>query len=208
LGEEIATRGFVDPVLLALPRGGVAVAHAVAQVLRIAFEVLLVRKIGSPRDPEFGIGAIAEDLVPFFPPRALAMYDVEGDDVRQVVEAERLELQRRLNLYRPGQGLPPLRDRTVLIIDDGLATGVTAVAAARFLRRQSPRRLVLAVPVAPREIARFVAEAFDEIVCPYRPANFSGVAQWYEEFDQVDDDEVLSLLGRAHRQGQVREDGV
>ncbi|MBL3670079.1 phosphoribosyltransferase [Streptomyces sp. M2CJ-2] len=206
-GRELAERlrgmrgdgALPEAVVLALPRGGVPVAQEVAEVLEAPLDVLVVRKIGAPFHREVGVGAMAGDEVPLFDPSTLRALGLSEADLDSVVERERVELRRREQLYRQGRPAPELRGRTVIVVDDGLATGSTARAALRFVRRQAPARAVLAVPVgSPESVERMRAEA-DEVVCPHRPAGFMAVGEWYADFDQLTDEDVLTALHR--RQG-------
>lgn len=205
-GHELAERlrarrdegALPDPVVLALPRGGVAVAQEVARVLDAPLDVLVVRKIGAPFHEEYGLGAMAGDEVPLFDPDALGRLGLSEEDLAPVVERERTELRRREALYRQGRPAPELEDRTVIVVDDGLATGSTARAALRSVRRQNPARLVFAAPVAAPEGAELMRREADEVVCLSEPAGFMAVGQWYDDFEQLTDDDVLTALQRHH----------
>lgn len=203
-GRELAVRvldwaaatdgGLTDPLVLALPRGGVPVAAEVARALDAPLDVLVVRKIGVPGRPEVGIGAIAGEEPPVFDRQAMEMLGLTESRLAADVARERSELHRREDLYRQGRPAPDVEGRTVLVVDDGLATGVTARAALRHLRAQGPARLVLAVPVGSREAADALLREADDLLCLYRPDHFQAVGQWYEEFAQVSDDEVIATL--------------
>ncbi|GGN49890.1 phosphoribosyltransferase [Streptomyces albiflavescens] len=183
-----------DPVVLALPRGGVAVAREVARALEAPLDVFVVRKIGAPFQEEYGIGAIAGDDPPLFDKRALDRLGLTEESLAGVVAREREELRRREERYRQGRPAPQLRGKTVILVDDGLATGSTARAALRAVRRQAPGRVVLAVPVgSPRGVDRMREEA-DDVVCLYRPSSFMAVGEWYQDFEQLTDDDVLDAL--------------
>lgn len=205
LAQEIADhaeRGsFVDPVVLALPRGGVPVAAEVSAALGAELGILVVRKVGAPGQPELGVGAIAEGGEPVFDGRTLRMLALRPADVSDVAAAEEAELARRVRRYRGDRPPADVRGRAAIVIDDGLATGVTARAALRALARRDPALLVLAVPVgAPGTVADLRAEA-DLVVCPHQPVPFTAVGEWYDDFAQVGDDEVLAVLARAWHTG-------
>jgi predicted phosphoribosyltransferase len=186
-----------SPVVVALPRGGVPVAEEVAAALDAPLEFLAVRKLGAPHNPEYGIGAIAEGGTRVFDAEALAVLGIDGAALAQIAERELDELNRRVRAYR-GSRLPlPLRGRTVVVVDDGVATGVTDTAALRAIRCQLPRRLVLAVPVCAPDSAARLREEADEVICLTEPALLRGVGQWYDDFSQVSDREVIAALGTA-----------
>lgn len=208
-GRELAERLAVladklpDPVVLALPRGGVAVAAEVARALGAPLDVLVVRKIGVPHHEEYGVGAITGDDPPLYDHAILAGLGLTEESLAPVVDRERRELRRREERYRQGRPPPDLKDRTVIIVDDGLATGATARAALRHVRRAAPARVVLAVPVAaPQSLALLGGEA-DDVVCPHQPRDFAAVGQWYDDFAQLTDEDVLdALYGQRRRAGE------
>lgn len=187
-----------DPVVLALPRGGVPVAAEIAHTIGAPLDVLVVRKVGAPQHKEFGIGAVAEGGVTIRDEAAMRMVGVSADRFEQLAADERCELERRVLLYRGDRALPDLTDRDVVLVDDGLATGVTAEAAIVAVQSLGARRVVLAAPVSAADTAsRLSAKA--DVVCLVAPARFSAVGEWYEDFDQTTDSEVLDLLDRARR---------
>ncbi|MGW0927966.1 phosphoribosyltransferase [Streptomyces sp. NPDC002644] len=187
-----------EPVVLALPRGGVPVGAEVARALGVPLDVLVVRKIGIPGHRETGIGAVVGDDPPLFDGRSLEMLGLTEERLAADVAREREELRRRSLRYRGDRPAPDVRRRAVILVDDGLATGATARAALRHLRRRDPSRLVLAVPVgAPEAVSALRAEA-DDVVCLRQPPDFRAVGLWYDDFEQVSDEEVVDLLN-AHR---------
>ncbi|MDX2682782.1 phosphoribosyltransferase [Streptomyces sp. NY05-11A] len=200
LADELRARqdqgALPDPLVLALPRGGVTVAAEVARVLHAPLDVLVVRKIGAPFQEELGVGAITGDEA-LFDDDVLGRLGLSRSRLAPVVERERTELRRREGLYREGRPALDLRGRTVIVVDDGLATGVTARAALRSVWRRAPRRVVLAVPVgAPEAVLLLRAEA-DDVICLHQPAHFMAVGLWYEDFQQLTDADVLDALRTA-----------
>jgi putative phosphoribosyl transferase len=185
-------RGQPGVVVLGLPRGGVPVAYEVAKALGAPLDVYLVRKLGTPGHEELAMGAIADgDVVALN--RDIADC-VPGDVVQQVIRREARELRRQGEAYRSGRARLDVAGRTVVLVDDGLATGASMRAAVEALRGFSPLKIVVAVPVAPEGIRRQFAEAVDEVVCVMTPEPFTAVGAGYRDFTQVEDDEVTSLL--------------
>jgi len=183
-----------EPLVIALPRGGVPVGFEIARALAAPLDILLVRKLGAPFNPEFGIGAIAEGGVRFVRSEDAELVGVSGKELEAVVARESAELERRQRLYR-GEGEPlPVEGRTAILVDDGIATGGTAVAAAQALKARGAAKVILAVPVAPPGTEERLAGDFDEIVCLEQPHGFFGIGQFYVDFGQVGDEEVIDLL--------------
>ncbi|HEX7735970.1 MAG TPA: phosphoribosyltransferase [Ktedonobacteraceae bacterium] len=184
-------------LILALPRGGVPVAFAVASALHVPLDLFLVRKLGVPGQEELALGAIATGNVRVLNNDVVQSLRISEQTIEQIARREEQELARRERLYRDDRPPPDLRDRIIILIDDGLATGASMRAAARAVRRQHPARLVVAVPVAaPSACEEFQSEA-DEVICTYTPEPFYGVGWWYHDFAQVSDREVHNLLARA-----------
>jgi putative phosphoribosyl transferase len=201
-GRQLARRlpayaGRPDLVVLGLPRGGVPVAYEVARELRAPFDVFLVRKLGVPGHPELAMGAIAEGGVEVLNDDIIHDLAIPQKIVQQVAVRERMELERRDVLYRGGRPLPAVRGRTVVLVDDGLATGSTMQAAVTALQRLEPARIVVAVPVGARDTCDRLGRFADEVVCLIAPEPFQAVGLWYEEFTQIADDEVKRLLTLA-----------
>jgi putative phosphoribosyl transferase len=185
-----------QPLVMALPRGGAAVAREVARGLSAPLDVLVTRKIGYPSQPELGVGAVAEGGEPVYDESLLRQLGLTVADLEPVAERERAELARRVAVYRRGRPPPVVRGRAVIVVDDGLATGVTARAALRALRAGGATRTVLAVPVgSPGSVADLAAEA-DDVVVLAVPQAFRAVGEWYISFGQLTDDDVLEALER------------
>ncbi|MGZ5326069.1 MAG: phosphoribosyltransferase family protein [Solirubrobacterales bacterium] len=204
-GAELAQRLMSlresDPVVVALPRGGVPVAHEVAAALEAPLDVLVVRKLGAPANPELGIGAVAEDGTGVIDHRAVRALGVSDTELREILDRETAELRRRADLYRGERAPLELAGRTVILVDDGVATGVTNTAALRAIRTRGPKQIVLAVPVCAPEVAEMLAVEADQVVALLRPPALGGVGRWYEDFSQVPDDEVLRLLHSSDGNG-------
>jgi len=188
------------PVVVALPRGGVPVGFEVARLLQAPLEVLAVRKLGAPGNPEFGVGAISEDGNAVLDTETARRVGMTQELLDLTVAREVRELRRRVARYRDGRTPLDVRGRTVIVVDDGLATGLTDLAAVRALRARGAERIVVAVPVGARESVALLAEEADEIVCHSIPHDFLGVGRWYRDFSPVADEEVLALLAAASDQ--------
>jgi predicted phosphoribosyltransferase len=189
--------GRDDVVVLALPRGGVPVAYEVAKALRAPLDVFTVRKLGVPGNPELAMGAIATGGVLVLDQQLIQMLGIDRSELERAVTAELRELERREAAYR-GERVPPdLTGKTVILVDDGLATGSTMRAAALAVRQLNPARIVVAVPVAAEETCDAFRDVVDEIVCGITPRPFQAVGIWYDDFAQTSDEEVHELLARA-----------
>ena len=183
-----------QPVVLGLPRGGVPVAFEVARALQAPLDVIVVRKLGLPSQPELAMGAIGEGGVRVLNDEVIALAGVRESQLNEVERRERAELERRASRFRGARPPTPLTGRTVIVVDDGLATGSTALAALRVARAHGARRVVLAVPVAPAETLREMLNDADEVVCVDSPANMYAIGTQYTDFAQISDDEVVHLL--------------
>ena len=193
-----------QPIVVALPRGGVPVAREIATALGAPLDVLAVRKLGAPSNPELGMGAVAEDGTGVIDQATVSALGVTEDELRSIIDRETAELRRRVALYRGERPAFDLAGRTVIVVDDGVATGVTDTAALRAVRRHQPEHVVLAVPVCAPEVADRLAEEADEIVTLLTPRSLDGVGRWYRDFSQVPDDEVLRLLHSSNGNGGPR----
>jgi predicted phosphoribosyltransferase len=194
-------RDWQDPVVLALPRGGVPVAAEVARELDAPLDILVVRKIGHPRHEEFAIGALASGGTMVLNPETDSFLgEVSPAEVDRIAQRERAELERRESLYRGDHAPVAVEGREVILVDDGLATGATMRAAVQAVRQLGPARVTVAVPVGAHESCDALRSVADSVVCIRTPEPFGGVAQWYSDFPQTSDDEVRSLLAAAKRQ--------
>lgn len=199
LAEQLAELELQRPIVLALPRGGVPVAYEVARALHAPLDVFLVRKLGAPGQRELGIGAVAPGGVRILNDMAVHALGVSEREIEQITAEETAELERRLLRFRGDRPMPDLQGRTVVLVDDGLATGVTALAAIRALRRLEPGRVVLAVPVCAPETAEALRPEVDGVVCVHTPRDFVAVGLWYRDFSPTLDEEVIDLLDRARQ---------
>jgi putative phosphoribosyl transferase len=197
LADRLVALGLEDPVVLGLPRGGVPVAIEVARRLDAQVEVFVARKIGAPAQPELGIGAVAEGSDEAVTTEIAPHIGVDQAGLEELAVVVRDEIRRRVAAYRGDRALPELAGRDVVLVDDGLATGVTAHAALNALRKHQPRRLVVAVPTSPPESASRLARYADEVVWVIAPEPFFAVGEWYEDFRQVTDQEVIAMLAAA-----------
>ncbi|MFG3496440.1 phosphoribosyltransferase [Streptomyces sp. NPDC047928] len=194
--EWVGDHDLTGVVVLALPRGGVPVAAEVAGALHVPLDVLVVREIAVPGSPDVGIGAIVGEEPPLFDPVAMQALHVSEDKLGADVARERVELHRREALYREGRPAPTVRGRSVVLVGDGLATGITARAALRHLRRREPARLILAVPVCAPTTAAALRDEADDVICLREPSDFTAVQEWYADFGQVSDGDVIADLRR------------
>ncbi len=196
--ELLKFRGS-DPLVLALPRGGVPVGCEIARCLGATLDVIAVRKIGSPHQPELGVGAIVDGEKPqvLLDESLCASLHLTRDDLEPIIERERAEMQRREAVYRAGRPAVEARGRTVIVVDDGIATGSTLRAVLTALRQRGASRVVVAVPVAAPEALRQVRQIADDVVCLHAPPWFRAVGQFYEDFSATTDEEVVRLLEAA-----------
>jgi putative phosphoribosyl transferase len=194
LAERLVHLAGEEPIVVGLPRGGVPVAAEIARGLGAPLDVVLVRKVGAPQRAELAAGAVGEDGVTVQNLGVLRELGLSWGELHDQVEWERAEVRRRASLLRPGRGRAELGGRTVILVDDGIATGSTVVAALRVVEGLGARRKILAVPVGPADVVDRMGELTDEVVCLQAPARFRAVGQWFQDFRQVSDDEVRGLL--------------
>lgn len=187
-----------DVLVLALPRGGVPVAYEVARALNAPLDVILVRKLGVPGHEELAMGAIASGGTRLLNESVVRALRIKPEIIDQVAQTEQAELERREREYRDDRPQPDVRGKTIIVIDDGLATGASMRAAVVAIRRRRPARLIVAVPVAAASTCEEFRCEVDEVVCAFTPEPFHAVGLWYEDFSQTTDEEVRNLLERAH----------
>ncbi len=200
LAERLASYRDKDGVLVfGLARGGVPVAWEIAASLHAPLDVFLVRKLGVPRWPELAMGALASGGGLVMNDHVVSSLQVSDEQVREVIASETAELSRREQAYRGGRPMADPHGKTVIVVDDGIATGASMLAAVRALRTADPQSVVVAVPVGPQSTCGELAQEADEVVCATMPAGFEAVGQAYEDFHQVNDDEVRELLNTPTR---------
>lgn len=199
LAERLGHLAGPDTVVVGLPRGGIPVAEHVARALGAPLDVIIVRKLGVPRQPELGMGAIGEDGVRVINDEVVRVSGATPEQIAAVEERERTELSRRARRFRGGRTRLGLAGRVVIVVDDGIATGSTARAACEVARAEGASRVVLAVPVAPKDWTERLAGSADEFVSVHTPGDFAAIGQFYDDFRQTTDDEVLACLGRSGR---------
>lgn len=199
LGKQLAAMNISNPVVLALPRGGVPVAAEVAKALKAPLDLLLVRKIGVPWQPELAAAAVVDgerpDLV--LNDEVMAMAGLRHAEIEDLMKAQLAEIGRRRKLYLGSRAPEKVEGRSAIVVDDGIATGTTVRAALAALRRRQPKRLILAVPVAPGDSVAELEGEVDDLVCLQQPAPFFAIGQFYADFHQVQDDEVVALMKAA-----------
>jgi putative phosphoribosyl transferase len=200
LAAELKALSLERPVVFALPRGGVPVGLEVARALHAPLELLAVRKLGAPGNPELAVGAVAEDGTGVFDARSAELLGVTPEMLDTAIAHESRELLRRVQRYRSGRPPVDVKQRTAIVVDDGIATGMTELAAVRALRKSQAAAIVVAVPVGSEEALAMLGEEADRVICLRVPARLYGVGMWYEDFKPVSDDEVLAMLGEARAQ--------
>lgn len=183
-----------DVIVLALPRGGVPVAHPVAEKLKAPMDLCLVRKLGVPDQEELAMGAIAMDGEPVLNEAIIAQCSISYEDLQEIITQKRDEISVRNKLYRNNKSAPNVKNKIVIIIDDGIATGATLRAAIQVIKTQHPKKIIIAVPVADKTICDELSAMVDEMICLYQPSHLMSVGYWYENFDQTTDEEVIALM--------------
>jgi predicted phosphoribosyltransferase len=196
-----ALKGVVgnDALVLAIPRGGVVVGYEIAKALGLKLDVIIPRKIGAPGNPELAIGAVAEDGTTILDEKLVRLLDVSKEYIAEESERQRMEISRRMKLYRGKASYPSLKNREVIIVDDGIATGSTMKAALSSIRRREAKKIVVAVPVGPESTIEELEKEADKVVCLLTPEPFYAIGQFYSMFDQTSYEEVNSLLRNSRK---------
>ena len=185
------------PHVLALARGGVPIGFEISTVLNCPLDVLAVRKVGIVGDPEFGIGAISEGGVRVLDHATIEIMEIDQKDLNSTIELQELELQKMIKLYRDGKPLPDLTGKTSVIVDDGMATGISARAAIEAVKKLNPNKIIIATPVCPLDTRRSLQVLVDNVICLASPYQFSAVGVWYKNFEQVSDEEVVKIINQT-----------
>lgn len=203
LAEALQPYAGREPIVLALPRGGVPVGYEVARALRAPLDVCVVRKVGVPWQAELGLGAVAEGGQVYIDRESVRALGISEQELSRAIETQRLEVAQRVRMFRGDRPLLDLRGRTILLVDDGIATGGTVHAAIASIRQRHPAELVLAVPVASAQALHELASEVDEQVVLLAPNDLQAIGLWYDDFAQVPDAEVISLLERAGQPSSI-----
>jgi predicted phosphoribosyltransferase len=201
LADALKTHTFADGLVLAIPRGGVVVGFEVAEAL-VFFGVIIPRKIGAPGNPELAIGAMTEDGIAILDENLMSYLNVPDDYVERESETQKLEIQRRMQLYRQNEPYPNLKGRDVIVVDDGIATGATMKAALASVKNKGAKSVTAAVPVGPPSTIEELKRQADLVVCLFMPESFYAIGEFYDDFGQTSDYEVMDLL-RKNRQNHV-----
>lgn len=200
LAQKLLENQISNALVLALPRGGVPIGLEVAKALNAPLDVLVVRKLGSPFNPEFGIGAVAPENVIVLDQNSIDYLGISSEEIKKIILKEQQEMERRIKLYRGEQPVPEVKGKTVVLVDDGLATGVTARAAIKAILRHNPQKLIVAMPVCALDAVEGIKTLIrpqDEIICLSTPYDFAAVGSWYQNFEQLSDQEVIEMLEQA-----------
>ncbi len=200
-GQELAKKLLKykdkDIIILAIPRGGVVIAYEIAKALNSPLDLIIPRKIGAPYQPELAIGAVTQDGTIILNEDIVNYLPIPNGYIEAEAEKQKLEIERRLIKYRGNAIEPNVENKIVIIVDDGIATGATMLAAIASIRKKNPLEIVVAIPVAPAETLKKIKEYADEIVCLYTPEPFFAIGQFYEKFEQLEDEEVIEILNKS-----------
>jgi len=204
LAEQLRTYEPEEPLILALPRGGVPIGYEIAKELHAPLDVLIVRKVGAPWNPELGIGAVAAGMQ-MLDEGALHALHISPSELEQIIEQEKEEVNRRSRIYRQEKPFPKITGKTIILVDDGIATGGTIRMAVQVILQLKPRKLILAVPVGPQDVIQALQDQVDDLICLDSPQYFYALSTFYQSFPQVSDDEVVSLLNKAEQSREKKQ---
>jgi len=200
LADKLSGQIGKDGLVLAIPRGGVVVGAEVARKFGLGLDLIIPRKIGAPQNPEVAIGAVTQDGTTIFDRRLIGLLGVSEPEIEDKISCEISEINRRMSLYRGSENHEDYAGRQLVVVDDGVATGYTMLAALRSARNFHPRELILAIPVSPPDTLEMLKKEVDRTVCLYSPEDFYAVGQFYQRFDQTEDDEVIRILKELKKQ--------
>ncbi len=186
-------------VVLGIPRGGVVTAYEVARELNVPLDVTIARKIGAPGDPEYALGAVGEKGEVVLNPDVMRLPEIESGYIKNEAKRQQEEIKRRLEIFRSGKTGINLKNKTVILIDDGIATGSTILAAVKSIKEDNPEKVIVAVPMAPKESIEELEEEVDEVVCLSQPELFFAISQFYQDFPQIADEEVIEILEKSRK---------
>ena len=197
-GKQLAFRlkNYKDKegiIIIALPKGGVIIGHEIASFLNCPLDVIIIRKLGFPGNPEFAIGAISENMSIFLDENMISSHGISEEYIREEIDRQKVLIERRVNLYRKGKTLTDLRGKIVILVDDGIATGATVFVAVEWIKKQKPKRIIVAIPVGPRDTIERLSK-IAEVVVLYDPIMFGAVGEFYHSFDQVEDYQVAEIM--------------
>ncbi|MBI2601054.1 phosphoribosyltransferase [Candidatus Daviesbacteria bacterium] len=194
LSDKLSRLSLEDPVILALPRGGIPVGYEIAKKLNAPLDILVVRKLGAPLQKEFAIGAIAEGDIKVLDEDSIGKLNITREQLGKIILQEKQELERRIKIYRGDKTMLNVINKDVILVDDGVATGITSLAAIKFLKAHFPKQIILATPVCSKEAFLLLYASLDKFICLIVPTRFRAVGSWYRSFGQLSDTEVVNLL--------------
>jgi predicted phosphoribosyltransferase len=208
LASELKNLIGKNAIVLAIPRGGVVVGYEIAKALNLPLDVIIPRKIGAPDNPELAIGAMTEDGTIILDQNLVSYLGVSQDYIKEESKRQKKEIERRLNLYRGNEPYPKLQGKDVIIVDDGIATGSTMKAALASVRNRGARTVTVAVPVGPPSTIKELKKQADKVICPYAPEYLQAIGQFYVDFEQTTDEEVIQLLKQSKQKNPAKPTGV
>jgi len=194
LAQQLITQKYENPIVLGMPRGGVVVAYEIAQQLNASLDVVITRKIGAPSQTELAIGAIAPNDIIILNNELIKNFKISKSELQKLIHLEKIELERRTRLYRKNKPPLDIKNNTAILVDDGLATGLTALAAVQYIRALKPKKIILAIGACSSDSAKLLRNKVDEVICLLTPEYFRAVGEWYSDFRQTTDEEVINLL--------------